>query len=134
MARPRRDTMQFNVRLPKALHGDLAGFVGRAGDSPSAVAVTALREWARMQQYPGIDFRWTPAGRAPCVTGTGLTVWEVHAVWLDHGRNAARIERHYVGLTRSRVSAAVAYARAFADEKPAAAFGERPPFAREVRV
>lgn len=35
-----------------------------------------------MQPYPGIDFRWTPAGRAPCVTGTGLTVWEVHAVWL----------------------------------------------------
>ncbi|MBI2932775.1 MAG: DUF433 domain-containing protein [Planctomycetes bacterium] len=134
LLRQMRATMQFNVRLPEEFQAELAGFVGKAGDSVSAVAVTALKEWARAQRFPGIDFRWTPSGRQPCVTGTGLKVWDVYRIWLDHGENVEKIERNYANLNRNRVNAAVAYAKAFIHEMPEGAFGKRPPFAAEIKV
>ena len=131
-------TLQFNLRLPEKVQEGLADFVGKAGDSLSTVAITAMKEWLRMQKFPGVDFRWSPSGRQPFLTGTGLTVWEVYHVWRDHKENLEQIEKHYANLSgpkgRARVSAAVAYAKAFINEMPEGAFGKRPPFAREVKV
>ncbi|MBI2900508.1 MAG: hypothetical protein HYY17_10000 [Planctomycetes bacterium] len=133
-----RAALQFNLRLPEALRQEISEFVGKAGDSAGGVAVTAIREWVRMQKFPAIDFRWSPSGRQPFVMGTGLTAWEVYRVWLDHGEDPDKIERNYANLSgpagRARVNAAVAYARAFLKEMPEGAFGKRPPFAREVKV
>jgi uncharacterized protein (DUF433 family) len=129
-----QSTLQFNLRLPERLQQELAEFVGKAGDSTSAVAITALKEWVRMQKFPGIDFRWSPGGRQPFVTGTGLTVWEVYHIWLDHDEDVEKIEKNYQNLKRARISVTVAYAKAFINEMPQGTFGKRPPFAREVKV
>ncbi|MBI4565228.1 MAG: DUF433 domain-containing protein [Planctomycetes bacterium] len=134
LLRRQQATMQFNVRLPEALQPELGDFVGKAGDTVTAVAVTAMKEWTRMQKFPGIDFRWTPSGRQPCVTGTGLKVWEAYRIWLDHGGDIEKVEKNYANLSRAKVHVAVAYAQAFINEMPEGAFGKRPPFAREVKV
>lgn len=131
-------TLQFNLRLPEKLQQELSDLVGKAGDTVSAVAITALKEWVRMQKFPAIDFRWSPSGRQPCVSGIGLTVWEAYRIWLDHKEDLDKIEKNYANLGgpqgRARVSAAVAYAKAFINEMPEGGFGRRPPFAREVKV
>ncbi len=85
-----------------------------------------------MARFPGIDFRWTPAGRAPHVTGTGLSAWELYRIWLDHGRDPARVRGNYPHLTLEQVHAAIAYATAYSREIPPEP--PPPPFAHEVRV
>lgn len=98
------------------------------------MAVQALLEWTRSQEHPGVDFRWTPAGRFPHVTGTGLSVWEFQALWEAHGKHLEALLDNYPHLTRTQVQAALAYAEAYPRERPEDAFGARPPFAREVSV
>ena len=127
-------TSQLNVRVPDQLQAQLSSQVGRAGDTVSAVAITALQEWARMQKYPGIDFRGTAMGRQPFVTGTGMTAWEVYRVWLDHGGDASRVVKNYPSLPATAIAGAVSYATAHLHEMPVDAFGKRPPFAVEVKV
>lgn len=129
-----RATSQCNIRLPDDVRADLAALVGPVADSPSGVAVAGLREWVRMLKFPGIDFRWTPAGRRPHVSGTGLTVWELYRMWLDHGQDARRLCKNYPDLDAAQVQAAISYARAYRHEMPEAGFGDRPAFAPEVRV
>jgi len=128
-----RATTQFNVRVPKKLLEELLK-VGPTGESASGLAIRALTEWVRMAKFPGIDFRWTPTGRKPHVTGTGLSVWEVYHIWRDHGESVERILKHYPHLSATQVNVAVAFATEHLDEMPTGEFGTRPPFAREVKV
>lgn len=122
-------TTQFNVRPPAHLLEELRRLT-RSGQSATALAVRALTEWVRMENFPGIDFRWTPSGRQPHVTGTGLTAWEMFRVWLEHDESTARVLESHPHLSAVQVEAGVAYAREFQDEMPPG-WGTRPPFARE---
>jgi uncharacterized protein (DUF433 family) len=126
-------TTQFNVRVPVKLLRELEALV-RRGDSTSGLAVQALNEWVRMAKYPGIDFRWTPTGRKPHVTGTGLSVWEVHQLWMHHKRNVEKLVANYPHLSPTQVNAALGYAAAYLDEMVTGEFGARPGFAREFKV
>lgn len=129
-----RATSQFNIRLPAELQAELASLTGRVADSAGAVAIAGLREWVRMLKVPGIDFRWTPSGRKPHVIGTGLSVWELYRLWLDHGGDSAKLRANYPDLKPAQIEGARAYARAYLHEMPSGDFGRRPPFAQEVRV
>lgn len=128
-----RATTQFNVRVPKKVLEELAN-LGHGGESTSALAIQALTEWVRMAKFPGIDFRWTPTGRKPHVTGTGLNVWEVYHIWRDHGENVEKLLKHYPHLSATQVNLGVAYAKDHVDEMPTGEFGTKPSFAREVKV
>jgi len=77
-----------------------------------------LKEGLRMAEVPGIDFRWTPTGRRAHVIGTGLTVWELHAIFRDHGGSRARVLKNYPHLTAAQLDAALRYAANYGDEKP----------------
>lgn len=125
-------TAQFNVRPPARLIEELRR-LAHQGESATSLAVRALEEWVRMERFPGVDFRWSPSGRQPHVTGTGLTVWEIHRVWLDHEESLDAVREHYPHLASIQIQAGVAYAREYQDEMPPG-WGEKPPFAREVRV
>jgi uncharacterized protein (DUF433 family) len=102
--------------------------------STSGAAAQLIEEGLRMTRFPGVDFRWTPTGRTPFVTGTGLSVWELHHLWKSFADDAANLVKRYPHLTRAGVGAAIAYARAHLDEMPEGHWGTRPPFAREVKV
>lgn len=110
---------QFNLRLPKDLRAVVKALAEKRGTTASAVAIQFIDEGARMALFPGIDFRSTPAGRAPHVTGTGLSVWEIFQIWLDHKGNLAKIQENYPRLTAAQLNPAVAYAKAYAHEMPA---------------
>ena len=129
-----RRSVHFNARLPKEVSDRLRDYAERRRISASAAAVELLDEALRMESFPGIDFRWTAIGRQPFVIGTGLAVWELQHVWMDHGRNAQRVLKNYPHLNAAQIHAAVAYAQAFGQEEPRDFWGIKPPFARTLRV
>ena len=90
---------QFNIRLPKAMIDKLEA-MGAPGESATSLGARAIEEWVRMMEMPGIDFRMTPTGRQPHVTGTGLTVWELFMVYSDHAGDARKVLRNYPHLKR----------------------------------
>lgn len=132
-ARSKR-SVHFNARLPKEVSDRLRSYAERRRISASAAAVELLDEALRMESFPGIDFRWTAIGRQPFVIGTGLTVWELYHVWIDHGRNVQRVRKNFPHLTPAQVSSAASYVQAFANEEPRGSWGTRPHFARVVQV
>ncbi len=127
-----KKTRQFNVRIPTRLLEDLADF--NKGESMSSIAIQALTEWVRMNNFPGIDFRWTPTGRKPHVTGTGLSVWELYHIWKDHNENIEKLLKNYPHISRSQVNAAISYAKAYLDEISAGEWGTKPPFVQKVKI
>jgi uncharacterized protein (DUF433 family) len=127
-----RAAAQFNLRLSKDLHATVKALAEKRGTTASAIAIQFIDEGARMALYPGIDFRWTPAGRAPHVTGTGLSVWEIFQIWFDHKGDLAKIQENYPHLTAAQINPTVAYAKTYAHEIPPPA--PVPASFREVKV
>lgn len=126
-------TVHFNARLPREVSKELRRFAERRRISTSAAASQLLDEALRMDRFPGVSFRWTAIGRQPFVTGTGMMVWELYHVWLDHQRDARSVLRGYPQLKAGQITAAVAYANEFAREEPPNFWGQRPPGVPEVR-
>lgn len=129
-----RKTVHFNARLPEEVSEELRRFAERRRISPSAAATQLLDEALRMEKFPGVSFRWTAIGREPFVTGTGMMVWEVYHVWLDHKRNVMNVLKNYPHLKSSQVKAAVAYAKEFLKEEPPGFWGRQPPGVQAIRV
>ena len=123
---------QFNVRVPKLLSKELQEYAEQARTSMSAAAIEFMRAGVRMAKFPGVDFRWTPTGRFPHVTGTGLSVWEMFRIYRDHQENVKKIRENYPPLTSEQIHVGVAYAKAYIHEMPVRP--PKPPFAREVKV
>jgi uncharacterized protein (DUF433 family) len=128
-----RATAQFNVRAPQRLLEEL-GSIAHQGDTPSETALRLMEEGIRMEKYPGISFKWAPSGRRPFVLGTGLSVWEIYHIWQDFDRNADRVAKAYPYLKAGQVNVAISYAQATINEMPIGEWGEKPPFAQEIKV
>jgi uncharacterized protein (DUF433 family) len=123
---------QFNVRVPKLLAQELQDYAEQARTSMSAAAIEFMLEGVRMAKFPGIDFRWTPTGRFPHVTGTGLSVWEMFRIYRDHKEDVRKIRENYPPFTSEQIHTGVAYAKAYIHEMPVRP--TKPAFAREVKV
>ncbi len=122
-----RKTVHFNARLPQDVSEELRRFAERRRISTSAAATQLLDEALRMENFPGISFRWTAIGRQPFVTGTGMMVWELSHVWLDHKRDVKSVLKGYPHLKAAQVTAAAAYGKEFAKEEPPNFWGKQPP-------
>lgn len=128
---PRGASVFFSARIPRRTKEALEAYAGARDASTSSVAARLLEEGLRMERFPGIDFRWAPSGRRACVTGTGLTAWEMHLIWESHGRNVDRVIQDYPHLKAAQVQVGSAYIEAYPEEKPSP---ECPPFLQKVRV
>ena len=124
---------QFNIRLPGTLIEKLGRMAG-PGEGAASLGARAIEEWIRMMEMPGIDFRVTPSGREPHITGTGLSIWELFLVWKDHGEDTAKVLKNYPHLTSRQVEAAVRYAGAFGDEMPQGFPGAVPTGVKHVKI
>lgn len=124
-------TVHTTMRLPEHVLKEVKAYAARHGRTPGAVMVMALKEWADIVRFPGIDYRWTPSGRQPHVIGTGLTVREIWWIWEGHGGKWSRIWKHYSHLKKSQVDAAVAYGRVYPEETK---FDDPPPGLTVVRL
>src|SRR5579864_298377 len=121
----------LGARIPKSTRAALERYADRKRLSASAATAQLLEEGLRMEQYPGIDFRWTPSGRKAHVTGTGLSAWEMHMIWESHAKSAAKVLKNYPHLTAAQIRAGAAYIEAYPDERPSL---ERPAFAKVVKA
>jgi uncharacterized protein (DUF433 family) len=108
--------MHTTLRLPKDVMSHIKRYAEGHRRAPSAVISMALKEWVDMQRFPGIDYRWTPTGREPHVSGTGLTVRELWMIWKDYGKKWPRIKKAFPHLSLSQVQAGVAYGQVYPEE------------------
>lgn len=123
--------MHTTLRLPVDVMNHVKRYAEGHRRTPGAVIAMALKEWVDMQRFPGIDYRWTPTGREPHVTGTGLSVREMWWIWKGFKGRWPRIRYYYPDFKKAQVDAAVAYGKAYPEETT---FDEIPPGFTVVRV
>jgi hypothetical protein len=80
----------------------------------STLSSLYLREKAREEEFPGVGFRDSAAGREAYVPGHRVAVWEVMDVFHE-AKTVARTANHF-GWPDYLVKCALAYAKAFPDE------------------
>jgi hypothetical protein len=108
--------MHTTLRIPEDVLKELKRYAEGHKRTPGAVIAMALKEWVDMQRFPGIDYRWTPSGRGPFVTGTGLTIREMWLIWTGFNKSWPRIRYYYPSFKKAQVDAAVAYGKAYPKE------------------
>jgi hypothetical protein len=111
-------TSPTNVRFPDQVDRSLADYARQAGAKKSTVVVSAVREWLRMQDHPGIVFITTATGERRAALAVGPQVWTVAESWLEHKRDerSAAVVADALGLSVADVEAALAYWADYRDE------------------
>ena len=100
----------FSARFKPETVARLQAYADRYGLSASAAAERLLDEGLRAQEFPGIAFRWSPAGeRQPFIIGTGLSVWEMLHLWDDYDENMEKLLKQFPHLRPELVQAGLAY-------------------------
>ena len=127
-----RASVHVNFKLKRPVADSLAQYAGQRSMSPTEAATQFIREGLRRELFPGIDFRWTRAGRQPFISGTGLTVWEMFRMWVDHGRDIEKVRENYPHLDAGQINMGVSYAREFLNEMLTSP--SPPPFAQPFKA
>jgi uncharacterized protein (DUF433 family) len=107
-------TVVQSCRLEKGAAALLSRQAKRRQVEVSTLSSLYLREKALEEEFPGIGFRDSIAGREAYVLGHRVAVWEVVDVHRE-AKTVARTADHY-GWPESLVKCALAYARAFPAE------------------
>ena len=133
--RPRKDA-PFSARFKPETVARLQAYAERHGLSASAAAERLLDESLRVQEFPGIAFRWSPAGeRQPFIIGTGLSVWETYHMWDDYDQNVDKLLKQFPHLRPELVQSGLAYWKKYRGEEPSGFWGGGPPpGAKVIRV
>ena len=107
-------TVVQSCRIGKDAASLLARQARRRHLEVSTLSSLYLREKALEEEFPGIGFRESAAGREACVLGQRVAAWEV----LDVYREAKTIRRtaNHFGWPDYLVKCALAYAKAFPRE------------------
>jgi hypothetical protein len=111
-------TSPTNVRFPDQVDQSLADYARRSGAKKSTVVVGAVREWLRMQAYPGIVFVTTLTGERRAALAVGPQVWTVAESWLQHDKDerTAAVVADALGLSVVDIETALAYWADYRDE------------------
>jgi uncharacterized protein (DUF433 family) len=89
------------------------------GHTPARTAVLLLEEGLRQRDFPGIEFRDSPAGRQAYLRGTRLAVW--HVVMLArHFDDPVALTAAHLEVPIRHIAAALDYAAAYSEEINAA--------------
>ena len=132
--RARKDA-PFSARFKPETVARLQAYADRHGLSASAAAERLLDESLRVQEFPGIAFRWSPAGeRQPFIIGTGLSVWEMYHMWDDYDQNLDKLLKHFPHLRPELVQSGLAYWKKYRGEEPPGFWGEPPSGVKVIRV
>ena len=124
-------TVHTTMRLPEDVLKEVKRYAEGHRRASGSVIAMALKEWVDMQRFPGIDYRWTPHGREPFVTGTGLSIREMWWIWKGFKGRWPRIRYYYPDMKKSQVDAAVAYGKAYPETTT---MDEDPPSFTVVKV
>jgi predicted transcriptional regulator len=108
----------LSLRIPDGTYERLARMSEAQGAPLSSVINTALEEWLRMQEHPGIVFHAGPAGRRPALV-RGPDVWELVGLFREmqqSGGDAVCRTAEYLSLTEHEVRIALRYYVTYTDE------------------
>jgi uncharacterized protein (DUF433 family) len=111
---PTMATVVQSCRLEKTAADLLKKQARRRQMEVSTLSSIYLAEKAREEEFPGIGFRDSIAGREAYLTGTRLGVWEVVENYRESKSITATAD--YYSWPEHRVKCALAYARAFPEE------------------
>ncbi len=115
-------TVVQSCRLEKETATILSRQARQRHTEVSTLSSLYLREKALEQEFPGIGFRDSTAGRESYVLGQRVAVWEVLDVYCE-AKSAGRTADHF-GWPAYLVKCALAYAKAFPSEIAAARAAE----------
>ncbi|HEV8542294.1 MAG TPA: hypothetical protein VGR78_07880 [Verrucomicrobiae bacterium] len=107
-------TIVQSCRLEKAAALLLAKQAKRRQIEVSTLSSLYLREKAREEEFPGIGFRDSAAGREAYVLGSRVAVWEVMDVY-EEAKTIGKAAGHF-GWPDYLVKCAAAYTKAFSGE------------------
>jgi hypothetical protein len=109
---------QVSLRIPDHTFSRLSRRRKGDGTPLSSIVNTALEEWLRMEEHPGIVFKPGPAGRRPAIS-RGPDVWELIQAYRDMsatGGDAVRRTAEHLCLSERQVQTGLRYYAEHADE------------------
>ena len=104
------------LRLRQSLRSEIDRIARSSRRSFSEVTQDLIEEALRMRRCPGIYFADEPAGREAKIAGTGLSIWEVIAVYKAVSKEERALRRRFPWLTEAQLKATLLYYRSFPDE------------------
>ncbi len=104
------------LRLRKDLRSEIDRIARRSSRSFSEVTQDLIEEALRMRKCPGIYFADEPAGREAKIAGTGLSVWEVIAVYKALAKDIQALRSRFDWLTEAQIKAARLYYQSYPQE------------------
>ena len=104
------------LRLRQSLRSEIDRIARTSRRSFSEVTQDLIEEALRMRRCPGIYFADEPAGREAKIAGTGLSIWEVIAVYKAVSKEERALRRRFPWLTEAQLKATLLYYRSFPDE------------------
>jgi uncharacterized protein (DUF433 family) len=109
-------SIQKCIRLPEATVKEIEAAAANSGRDFSSVARDLLVEAVKVKNCPGIVFADGPTGRRARVSGTGIEVWEIVAVFKGTGENYNELKKSYHWLSESQLRSALAYYALYPEE------------------
>jgi uncharacterized protein (DUF433 family) len=110
-----RKSGPLSVRLDETTMTFVRHEAQRTRRSRGAIVEALTEEAARLRRFPGIAFRGDDAERRAWVIGTGLDVWEIIELRLDHESDEALLDAH-PSVDARALRLAAAYYASYADE------------------
>ena len=104
------------MRIPEQTVQGIQSIAREWGKEFSSVAKELLEEGIRMHRCPGIVFSEGTSGRRARVSGAGIEVWEVIAIYKSVSNDLNRLQRALHWLSEPQIRAALAYYFAYPDE------------------
>ena len=104
-------SMTMSVRVSDSVGEAVAEYMDETGWNRSSVIETALLEWLRLQNHPGIRFVTLVTGQRVAALVDGPEVWTVAESWMAHDpseRNVTVVAQA-TGLDEYQVEAALNY-------------------------
>jgi len=108
----------MSIRLGPAAEQSATSYMGRTGWNRTLLVNTALVEWLRIQDHPGIRFVATANGTRVAALANGPEIWTVAESWTQHEPSERTVENvaQATGLTHNEVETALAYYADYRDE------------------
>ncbi len=109
-------TIQKSLRIPKEMAKPIEEMAKACGRDFSSMVNELVSEAVKMRRCPGIIFVDGPSGRRAHITGTGLDVWEVIAVYKSLNQDDTRLQKSYHWLKTTQLRSALGYYTAYPQE------------------
>ena len=108
-------TTAVAVHLPRRSRQELERLARRWGRTPGDLAGSFVEESLRTCAFANLEFRSTPAGRVPYLTGSRLAIHQVVSILRDFKGNLEKTSRH-LQIAPALVRTAQLYARDYPEE------------------